>query len=91
MARRTREAKVAADLDAHNAKLAEALEAHDRLDTERFDKVTTTLTEISTDVKSLLQTRSFTRGVWRAAFTGGGIVAFATTVGFEIIKLVRGH
>jgi hypothetical protein len=67
-------------------KLADALEAHDRLDTERFDAVTTTLQVIAADVKSLLDTRSFTRGVWRAAVIAATVVSTAATVLIEVVK-----
>lgn len=76
--------------------LASALDAHDRLDTERFDRLATTLEamvknqeSIAADVKSLLQSRSFTRGVWRAAATVGAIVSVLVTVSIEVVKWFR--
>lgn len=70
------EKELASDLRQHNKRLADELAAHDRLDTERFDKLTTLITsmvsaqsELHKDVKSLLATRSFTRGVWWAVVT----------------------
>lgn len=56
--------------------LATDLHEHTQLDTARFDAVTTTLTDIHTDVKSLLATRSFQRG----AFWMLGIIGTAAGV-----------
>jgi hypothetical protein len=72
--------------DAYNQKLADALDAHDRLDTERFDAVTVALQGIAADVKSLLETRSFTRGVWRAAVIAATVVSTAATLVIEVVK-----
>jgi hypothetical protein len=66
--------------------LAEALKAHDRLDTERFDAVTKALEKIDKNVESLIASRSFTRGVWRAAVVAGSVVSGTVAVVFEILK-----
>jgi len=55
-------------------RVSTALEAHDRLDTERFDALSKTLEEIHKDVKSLLDSRAYARGAW------WGIGSMATVV-----------
>ena len=62
--------------EAHRVRLA--LEAHDRLDTERFAALSTTLEAIHVDVKSLLESRTYGRGAWRA------IVAISTVISVAV-------
>lgn len=58
--------------EAHRVRLA--LEAHDKLDTERFSDLKLILAEVHADIKSLLASRSYVRGAWAA------IVALAAAV-----------
>jgi len=57
------------------------LSGHTRLDDMRHEENTTKLDKIGKDVESLLATRSFTRGIWRAAVVGG-------TVAGSVISLI---
>ena len=61
--------------------LATEVRAHISADNERFNTIDESLTGIAADVKSLLHTRSFTKGAWKAIVT----IAGATSV---IIGLV---
>lgn len=54
------------------AALAAQFEAHATEDTRRFVEVNGKLDDIGTDVKSLLQSRSFSRGFWKAVLLVGG-------------------
>lgn len=75
-------AKVLADA------VAKELVAHTRLDDARHEENKQTLATISADVKSLLESRSYTRGLWKAATIAGAI---AGTVISVIVAFVRGH
>lgn len=46
--------------------VARELVTHTQHDDERFVALTALVTSIATDVKSLLDSRSFTRGAWKA-------------------------
>lgn len=68
------------------AALAAQFEAHATEDTRRFAEVNVKLDDIGSDVKSLLQSRSFSRGFWKAVLlVGGG--AGGTVAG--VITLVK--
>ena len=67
--------------------LAGEVRAHIVADNERFNKIDTTLGSIASDVKSLLQTRSFTKGAWKAIVSIASVVS--VVVGL-IIAWVKG-
>lgn len=78
-------AKITADA------VAAELVTHTKHDDERFESLTKLVTSIASDVKSLLESRSFTRGVWRAASVAGGSVGGIVAVLALIISWLRGH
>lgn len=61
-------AKIVAD------SVSKELTLHTQHDDERFEQLTKLVESIATDVKSLLQSRSFFRGAWKAASVAGGAV-----------------
>ncbi len=67
--------------------LASEVRTHILADIERFDIIDRSLNGIAGDVKSLLQTRSFTKGAWRALVSMAVVVS--TVVGL-IIAWVKG-
>ena len=67
--------------------LAAEIRAHSVVDIERFNKVDGALDEIASDVRSLLQTRSFTRGAWKAIVT---IASTTSVIVGLIIAWVKG-
>jgi hypothetical protein len=71
------------------AKVREALAAHDRLDTERFNALALTLEEIRADVKSLLASRSYVRGAWKAVVTTAAVVSTVVSLLFAWLRVVR--
>lgn len=79
----TRETKL---LLASTERIAAELAAHARLDDERHAENKQTLQEISDDVKSLLESRSFARGIWKAAVVAGGIAGACITYVITLIK-----
>lgn len=68
-------------------RIAAELLAHTQLDDHRHTENTQTLHEIRADVKSLLDSRSFARGIWRAAAIAGAIAGACITF---VITLIRG-
>lgn len=51
---------------------------HTKHDDERFEKLTKLVESVATDVKSLIETRTFSRAVWwTLTKMGGGIVLLA--------------
>ena len=56
----------------------------------RLDQQDEKLNSLNTSVASLLQSRSFMRGVWKAASVVGAIAATVVTVLIEFLK-TRGH
>ena len=55
------------------------LEAHSKEDVRRFDGLDKKLDELHSDVRSLLETRTFSKGVyWVLAGIGATLLAFAT-------------
>lgn len=77
-------AKVIADA------VAKELAAHTALDDARHLENKQTLAAISADVKSLLESRSFSLGIWRAVVTGGGIIGGAIALGSFLLEWIRG-
>jgi hypothetical protein len=67
--------------------LAEEVREHIRADNERFNTIDKSLGSIADDVRSLLQTRSFTKGAWKAIVTIAG--ATSVVIGL-IIAWVKG-
>lgn len=68
---------------------------HTQHDDERFETLTTLVESIATDVKSLLASRSFMRGAWKA-ITVSALVASALVTGVHAwwstaIAFLRGH
>jgi hypothetical protein len=71
--------------------VARELAVHTEHDDERFAALTALVTSVANDVKSLLDSRSFTRGVWKAASVAGGSVGGAVAITTLIISYLRGH
>lgn len=62
--------------------VARELAEHSRRDEERFGRLTTLVESIASDTKSLLASRSFTRGAWRAVAAVSA--AISTAIGLAI-------
>jgi hypothetical protein len=73
-------AKVVAD------SVAKELVLHTQHDDERFERLTALVESIGGDVKSLLDSRSFQRGAWKAISVVGGI---AGTVAGLLVTFVK--
>ena len=61
---------------------------------ERLDRQDEKLDALATDVSSLLQSRSYARGAWKAITIVGAILAGAIgvlTAAIKAIAFVRGH
>jgi hypothetical protein len=71
--------------------VARELTLHTEHDDERFTALTVLVESIANDVKSLLDSRSFTRGVWKAASVAGGSVGGVVAVAAFIVSWLRGH
>jgi hypothetical protein len=54
----------------------------------RFDIIDANIASLSTDVKSLLDTRSFSRGIWRTVTIVAAIISAAVSV---VMAWVRNH
>ena len=67
------------------ASIQTQVEDHILADRAAFDAIQATLLEIRGDIKSLLETRSMARGLWRAASVTGGIL---TAVGAVVAWLI---
>jgi hypothetical protein len=75
-------------VDSKLASLQATVTAHTEEDTRRFNEVAEKLDSIATDVKSLLESRSFQRGAWKmVVYTS---TAISTLVGL-LIAYVKGH
>lgn len=70
------------------ASVSTSLQEHTKLDDERFKSLTGTIEVIGVDVKSLLETRSFTRGAWKVIVT---LSTIAGTIASLIVAYFRGH
>lgn len=65
------------------------LEAHSKEDARRFDGLDKKLDELHSDVKSLLETRTFSKGVyWVLAGIGATLLAFATGL-LDLLSRIR--
>lgn len=73
------------------ASVSTELVTHTKHDDERFQALTELVTSVANDVKSLLESRSFTRGVWKAASVAGGSVGGLVAVIAFIVSWWRGH
>lgn len=69
-------------------RIAAELAAHARLDDERHAENKQTLQEIREDVKSLLDSRSFARGIWRAAAIVGAVAG--ACISYVVTLMTRG-
>lgn len=78
-------AKVVADA------VAAELAQHTKHDDERFVALTTLVTSVAIDVKSLLESRAFTRGVMKTAGVTGGSVGGIVALLALILQWFRGH
>ena len=66
--------------------LASEVRAHIKTDNERFDAVDEMLSEIGTDVKSLIGTRSFTKGVWWAFTIIAGAISVVASIAVAWVR-----
>lgn len=64
------------------------LQAHTAEDARRFEEMSGKLDSIGTDVKSLLESRSFSRGAWKAIVTAASAAGAAAGL---LITYLRGH
>ncbi|HEV8714132.1 MAG TPA: hypothetical protein VGX03_15060 [Candidatus Binatia bacterium] len=67
--------------------LSAEIRTHITDDNRRFDTLDETLKEIGKDVKSLLATRSFSKGIWWAVSTIAGGIAVVASI---VVGWVRG-
>lgn len=82
-------ASEAARITADN--VSKELSTHTAHDDERFKAFTELVTSVATDVKSLLESRAFTRGVVKTAgWTGGSVGGIVALLGL-ILQWWRGH
>ena len=70
------------------AAVSAELDSHTKHDDERFERLTQLVESVATDTKSLLASRSFVRGAWKAV-----VVTAATTSGVITLLLtyLKGH
>ena len=66
--------------------VAAELVTHTRHDDERFERLTALVEAIGGDVKSLLDSRSFQRGAWKAIGVVGGV---AGTIAGLLVAIVK--
>lgn len=66
--------------------LAAEVRAHVQADAKSFEGVEQALKEIGGDVKSLLDTRTFQRGAWKATVTIAGAAGTAGGIVFALAK-----
>lgn len=64
------------------------LAKHTAQDDERFTRLTDLTESIANDVKSLLSSRSFVRGAWKAIVVTAGVVSTVTTI---LLTYLKGH
>jgi predicted component of type VI protein secretion system len=84
--------EVAARTAASTAEVASSkLQLHTAKDEERFEQVTALVESIANDVKSLLDTRSFTRGAWKAITVISLSVSTAVGLVFTFFAYLKGH
>lgn len=74
----------------HFDELAAEVRVHILTDTRRFDTQDTKLAEIQTDLRSLLATRSFTRGIWKAVTIIAIVVSTLASLAVSYLT-GRGH
>ncbi len=79
-------------INAEQARLAAEVKAHTELDTERFRFVNEKLAEIGVwsretrlDVKSLLETRAFQKGIKAASVRAASLIAVLISGGFALV------
>ncbi len=68
--------------------VSQELVTHTRHDDERFEQLTTLVESIAQDVKSLLASRSYTRGMVKMASIFGGIAGALITA---VLAYLKGH
>jgi hypothetical protein len=68
------------------ARVSDELRAHQERDEGQFAAVNERLTEIGADVKSLLQSRSYIRGAWKAVAVVSGATATVVSIVIAILK-----
>lgn len=68
--------------------VASELAAHTRLDDSRHEENKQTLAIIAADVKSLLESRSYSRGIWKTVTVIATVVSGSISI---VIAIMRGH
>lgn len=71
--------------------VAGELATHTKQDDERFDKLTHLVESIATDVKSLIETRTFGRAVWWTITKIGGYATVLAAGAWAIYVFVSGR
>jgi hypothetical protein len=67
------------------------LAEHTKFDDDRFRQLTVLVTGVAADVKSLLETRSFTRGVVKTAAVVSALVSAVVGFIFTLLNYLKGH
>lgn len=67
------------------------LVAHTQHDDERFEKLTSLVESVATDVKSLIETRTFSRAVWWTLTKIGGGAAMIAAGGWAVYTFFVGR
>lgn len=67
------------------------VEERHRENLRRLDAIDSRQQSMDTKLDSLLQTRSFTRGVMRAAMGAGGVASVLVTIVIAVVNYFRGH
>ena len=70
--------------------VAAELAAHTKEDDARHAENRATLAAISSDVKSLLESRAVSAGVWKAVATSGGIIGGIIALASFLISWIKG-
>ena len=80
--------QVRRELEERAAALEEKVEARHEENLRRLKNVEDKVDEVGRDVKSLLESRSFSRGIWRTATIIATVVSGVISV---VIAVLRGH
>ena len=67
------------EYDERLAAMMASMDAHIKADAQAFEALAKQIIEVNMDVKSIIASRNFAAGVWKAlSLLGAGLVAFAT-------------
>lgn len=81
---------VSAEMTRSTSSLASDLHDHKERDARRFDEMAACVASVAADVKSLLHSRTFLYGAWKAIAIVGGIAGFLGGIAVAITKAFHG-